>query len=45
MLIAQVGLFAPDFTAPAVFPGQAGNSPLQTVGYHRDDNEKSLLCV
>ena len=30
-LPAQVGQFAPNFTAPAAFPGEAANSPLQTV--------------
>ena len=29
--LARVGRPAPDFTAPAAFPGEAGNSPLQTV--------------
>jgi len=28
---AQVGQPAPDFAAPAAFPGEAANSPLQTV--------------
>ena len=27
----QVGQAAPDFSAPAAFPGEAGNSPLQTA--------------
>ena len=30
-LIAQVGQPAPDFTAPAAFPGEAANNPLRTV--------------
>ncbi len=30
-LTAQVGQPAPDFTAPAAFPGEAAGSPIQTV--------------
>ena len=29
--LTQVGQPAPDFTAPAAFPGEAANSPIQTV--------------